>query len=768
MKNIFILSFILMLIFVNPCVAEIWTTENLYFDGNGLCEYPNSGWVFLEAYDLDTTSTTYAYQSTLYDGASTQCINISASGTGYHNYFNAPVSVSRETSYKWYYAAGSYTLRNVFQTNYSDRACIAATNDDITMVCKANIQTGSGGSGECFAAFSAYITPNDMEEYNVTGDTGCVNNVSLYAFVNDTYFLLSEDDLSGDNAYRLPIISGQSYRLLFFDGESYDFTCSGDVVYDYTACAYTRIYLKDYCGNMMQNTSCDIYKSDGGAPATYEFVGNYWNTNPVELLVSDIGEGKMLDIYFDTDMGSYHQIEFCGDKNVDVLHPLKWWSISFGAFDDITHDPIQNIKMVVNQTCKICPDRELITNGFTDATGYKMFTCLSGQNVNIRMGNDLYGGDRFFVGGLGDAFQTHYMIDTYLNLSDEIPMDDWNNTNLSVGCNIHFKDISGHVDNHINDTDTYVDLYYDNGNCTATLKFQRLYSTYWMTKESYNIPINESGYKRILNSNFSEHDACYRAIMTAIECECNVTLSLYVTNETVQEEEHYENLTTYIRFNHQLGGGQVDYRSPISIKAYAYTNYSAYLLNINLTLYEQTNQIATKQCDWADFAGATPKWFYTWSPNVDYDVGKNYTVVMTGYNGLNLSADDVWTSNIRNNKLTVNVQDNHGAPLAYSTVFVQDWGSIALDSATSTTIEGFEDDSHQYKATKSGYLSSGWYTVIFNDSDESVTCTLTETSEESVTGYKLKDEEIKSFFIPLMYMLLIMILIGGLLNAAKP
>jgi len=626
-------------------------------------------------------------------------------------------------------------------------------------------ETGTYGD---IAYYTLIMTVSEfaINQFTISGNASCLTWVDLYQNTSEGYKKIERNT---STQYSFDLLNGSEYKLIFDDSHEYEFTCTENIVYDRDLCTYMYINLQDYCGNRMQNTSVDIYKSDSGASATYEFVGNYWAENPISLLITDVGEGKMLDIYFDTDMGTYHHIDYCENKTIDILHPFKWWSISFGAFDDITLEPIPNIKMVVNQTCKNCVNKALITNGFTDASGYKMFTCLSAQNVNIRMDNDLYGGDRFFVGGLGDAFRTHHVIDTYLNLSDEMPCEDYNNTdNMSVGCNILFKDISGQVDNHINDTDTYVDLYYDNGNCSATLKFQRLYSTYWMTKMSWNIPINESGYKRVYNVNFSEHDANYRGYMYATECECNSTLSLYVTNETIQEEQHYENLSTYIRFNHQIGGGQIDYRSPVSIKAYAYTNYSAYLLDINLTLYEQTNQIATKQCDWADFAGATPKWFYTWEPLVDYDIGKNYTVVMTGYNDLNLSADDVWTSNIRNNKLTVNVQDNHGAPLAYSTVFVQDWGSIALNSATSTVIEGFSDSSHQYKATKSGYLSSGWSTITFNDSDEIVTCILIESATESVTGYKLKDEEIKSFFIPLMYMLLIMILIGGLLNATKP
>jgi hypothetical protein len=382
------------------------------------------------------------------------------------------------------------------------------------------------------------------------------------------------------------------------------------------------------------------------------------------------------------------------------------------------------------------------------------------------MDNNQYTGDRFWVDGIGDAFYTYHTIDTYLNLSSEI--DDWHNNtdNMSVGCNIHFKDQSGHVDNHINDTDTYVDLYYDNGNCSATLKFQRLYSTYWMSKMTWNIPINESGYKRIYNVNFSDYDTNYRGYMYATECECNVTLSLYVTNETVQEEQHYENLSTYIRFNHQMGSSQVDYRSPVEIKAYAYTNTSAYLLNINLTMYEQTSQIATIALDWADFAGASPKWYYVWQPSVSYDIGKNYTVVMTGYNGLNLGADDVWTSNIRNNKLTIYVKDNHNSPINYATVFIEGWGSQTLGSSTSAEIEGFGNGNVQYKASKSGYTSSVWSTITMNDADESVTCILVKESTTRVTGYKLRNDEIKNFFVPIMYLLLMFMLLGAFMHVS--
>ena len=630
------------------------------------------------------------------------------------------------------------------------------------------ISGGSGatncGSGVTWKNTYIFYLGN---EYFISGNTGCVDKVILSIKDNtDIYVEVDNKVLTSSDSFNFSIIEGESYYLNFSDGHAYQFDCTSNLVYNYDLCAYTTIYLKDYCGNTMTNTSVDIYKSDSGSFETYEFVGNYRNTNPVQLLVSDIGEGKMLDIYFDTDMETYHTIDYCEDKTISLLHPSKWWSISFGAFDDMTHNPIQYMKMTVNQSCKICPDRPLTTHGMTGDDGYKMFVYLSAENAYVKMDNDQYGGDKFFVGGLGDAFQTHYILDTYLNLSGTMPDDYHNETeNMSAGCSIRFQDDSGRVDNRINDTDTYVDLYYNNGNCTATLKFQRLYSTYWMSKMSWNIPALESGYKRVYNVNFSDYNANYRGYMYAEACECNSTLSLYVTNETVEEEEHYQNLTASCWFRHQLGDGQVDYKSPIEIVAYGNAT-DAFLLDINLTLYNSTGELTTYQCDWADFSTASIKWYYVWQPSVNYISGENYTVVMTGYNGHKLDADEVWTSNFVGNELTVFVKDNYNQQVKYSTIFIEDWGSIATGAWNYATVTGLPDGDYQYKASKSGYIVSGWDTVTLTE-HESVTCVLVALEETSVIGQKMADADIKSMFIPLMYILFIFMILGAFQYANK-
>ena len=765
-----ILSVLIILLTATNVFAAGGSSTSYAFNGNGLPEYPNEGYIFASAYISGATSTEFQEAVAATYTTSGNTVNYTfTSSLSARTGGDSPPGANPAT------ASGETKRDNTMICSVLSRHHINPSAQSSCVHKYSTTTTSYYGKAHCYVTgflgvswasstsyLSILVTTNPT--YQISGTVGCVNSTTLKLQTGEVVAV----NMSS-TAYKFEnLLGGVDYQLVFSDGSTYNFSSSTDVVYDYDGCRYTRIYLKDNCGNMMQNTSCDIYTSYGGAPATYTFIGSYWNVNPVELLLgTDVVEDKMLDIYFDTDQGDYHQIDYCEEKSIDVLHPTKFWAINFGAFNATTHDPIPDMKMHVNQSCKPDAERLLNTYAYSGADGYAMFTGLSAQKVYIRMDNDVYKGDRFWVGGLGDAFGTYYTIDTYLDMSGD---PDWGNgtDNLSTGCNIYFKDNSSVVTNHIEDTDAYVDLYYQNGNCTATLKFQRLYSTYWMTKESYNIPVNETGYKRLLNSNFSTSGVGYRAIMTASECECNSTMQLYVTNETIEEEQHYENLTAYCSFKHQLGGGQVDYRSDVEISAFAFSNTSATLLNINLTLYEQTSEIATFQCDWADFAGASPKWVYVWAPSVSYDTGKNYTVKMTGYNGHLLDTDDVWTSDIRNNKLTVTVVDNNGLPLSYCYVYLEGWGQAETGNSNVCTIEGLGDGEYQYQATKSGYTSQGWESVNFTGYDQSVTVVLqTAYSADTIRGVKLNDTEIKSIFLPMFFLLWILIVFGGFKYVSK-
>lgn len=742
MKKIMIIGLIY-LIFVGGALCR--TSSN-----SGNLTYPNVAWISIS--DVTTAYGGYATGEYLTLG-NTVRLNGYRIGLGTGAATGAPsVELKNQgTSYRWYQIGGTYyDINNSIYASYSIRLRQA------------------GGTVENPISTIMYIYPTSIISTTISGAIGCVNVELQSKNAVGNYETLFIDDDGGDE-YSFTTIEGLDYKLKFSDGIEYIFTCTGDEVYDYNACSYTVLHLKDYCGYTMWGACSDIYMSDAGEPSSYEHVDYFQWRYEINLTNMDVPLGKMLDIYFDTDMGTHHEILYADGEEHDILHPSKSWRMTFTVKDEDTLIPIEGARIIAEQTCTINPEHPLRSYLLTDENGQGTFIGLSGGFFNFSIWATGYKIDRAWYEGYGhSAFVTDLYDNAFLNSSSNETTEPRNETgNQTEGCYTYFTNENGITTNRINDTDSLVYLNYSNSNCSSTLKFQRLYGSYWMTKASYNIPALQNGSKTIPNGNFSDYDACYRAYMYSYECDCNNTHPLYVLNKTVQEEQHYENLSAYCKFKYQMGGGQVDYRDPIEILTYAYSNTSATLLNINLTLYDSSGVIATKQCDWTDFASASPKWYYVWEPSVNYDIGENYTIVMTGYNGHTLSADEVWTSNIRNNKLTVNVRDNHNTPIAYSTVFVQNWGSQALDSDTSFIVSGLQDQVYQYKATKSGYTSSGWASVNLSGADQTVTCILIEQETSSITGYKLKDGEIKAFFIPLMYLLMVMILIGGLMNAAK-
>lgn len=607
-----------------------------------------------------------------------------------------------------------------------------------------------------------YIIFTTASVYSISGNVTCADNVALYRWNTSlSTWEHTYNNTPYNDHYQSSIVDGEDYKLVIDDHE-YEFSCTGNVIYDYDDCSNTILHLKDYCGYTMFGACSDIYMSDGGLPSSYELVDNYLWKYDITMSETQVPNGKMLDIFFDTDMGTHHEILYADGKEHDIFHPTKFWRMTFTVLDEDTLLPIEGAKIFADQTCTINPEHPLYSYLITDENGQGTFTGLSGGFFNFSIWATGYKIDRAFYGGYGhSAFVTDYYDIAYMNTSKNETFDPRNETkNITVGCYTFFTNENGIKTNTINDTDSLVYLNYSNSNCSATLKFQRLYGSYWMTKESYNIPALQKGSKTILNSNFSDYDACYRAYMYSYECDCNNTHPLHVLNKTVQEEQHYENLSAYCRFKNQLGGGQIDYREDVKISAYAYSNTSATLLNINLTLYDSSGVVATKACDWADFTGALPKWYYVWYPSVNYAIGENYTVVMTGYDGHNLSADEVWTSNIRNNKLTVSIKDNFDNPVTHATVFIEGWGSIAIGSNNHISISGLQDGDYQYKATKSGYITSGWDTITLTG-DGSVTCVLVEIAETSVIGQKMSDADVKSIFIPLMYILFIFMILGA-------
>lgn len=678
------------------------------------------------------------------------------------------------------YSAGSY-YANIYNLNWvymgqplPPNTVAVGTTESRSYTCVGDrildVHGGRLAGQDVHAVLTFTASEIPIVEFSATGTTGCLNYIELYIKNSSSMWDFIDKDLS-PNSYSFTIINQSEYKLSFSDGTSYEFLCNNSSVqFDLDTCEHCNLTINDNCGYKMSNTSVDIYKSEGGDPATYRFVDNYWATNPISLLLgTDCNLTDQLDIFIITDQGTEHKLIYADNQTHNLFHSTKYWVFTLIAEDDETGVKIEGVKTQLNQSCKINSATPLKTYTYTNNQGKATFGGLSSALSYVWMyKSGEYKSERFYCGfgfgAGGDAFNTNYYFNVEMNASTNDSLPDWENEteNVSAECAIHFQNQGGHIRNRINDTDSYVDLYYDNGNCSSVLRFEKCYGTYWMNKISWNIPINESGYKRILNTNFSDYTYNYRGRMYSYECECNSTLRLYVTNETAEEEQHYQNLTTYTCFKHKLAGDQIDYRSPVEIYAYANAT-DAFLLDINLTLYNNTQEIASYQTNWADYAGATKKWWYIWTPTIEYDIGENYTIVMSGYNGLNLSSDSVWTSDIKQFTIFVYTEDQSGNALSNCKIYMQGWGEIEMDTTTFTSISGLSSGEYQIQATKSGYTSSGWQVANLTEGDASITLTLRQIAgTTTVVGVKMRDSEIKNIYIPLMYILLIMIIFGGL------
>jgi hypothetical protein len=304
---------------------------------------------------------------------------------------------------------------------------------------------------------------------------------------------------------------------------------------------------------------------------------------------------------------------------------------------------------------------------------------------------------------------------------------DGNNSDLHGGVEIWFVDESGYRTTSIADTDSYVDLWFVNknsGNSPMALEFQQSYTgNYYWDELSWNIPYKKFGFKRIYNVNFTPHNYYYRGnIYNDSLSQWNRIKYLEVGNKTLDEEIHYENLTTHLWFQHATIDHKMDYRNDIEIVCNAASNNST-LLDLDIELYDNAVLVDYINLTWADFAGASIKWFYVWYPNHDYVTGHNYTTKMVGYDGYILRTDhvDCYTDAvIRKNKLTIGVKDRFGNNLNNCYIYLEDWGSLPTGSTYYNSYEGIDNGYYRYKASKSGYTGTGWADITMSDDDEIV------------------------------------------------
>ena len=769
MKRLIIIGTILLLSIGN--ISAAYTTASGYsFDGNGLPEYPNEGvlWATIDG-DYQVSTQEFSYSS-LYD-ADSNTMYFYAAGRGYGTRAEGTVTMVFTSRYDTV-PHSIFDVQPTFATYYE-------IDGDVQSSSSANVLRAGSGL-KIFNSFvattghvstSMFVSPYPITEYTLTGATCGINNVSLYMKSGSDYVWIDYDEVSGVDSYSFVIASNVTYKVSFDDGYDESFKCDGNEVIDRDICSYYTLNFLDNCANLLINPTISIFRD------TDELI-YYGNDNPVSLMVgTDVEVSDFLDIIIWTCDGNVMYSDYVEIIEKDMYHPDISWFLNVHVVDDNTGADISQAKVTRTQDCCIVGN----PSGYalTQANGRVEFIGLSNSNIGLiaeKSGYNTYSktiniGSRFDCQSEGTV-TTILMNATTGNSTEEFNNGTHNDSedvngeggtilpdDNAYGCGVYFKNMNGKIVDTINDTDDYVDMYYWVKGGNATLEFQNQIYVHWYTCVEYEVINNTYEYRRILNSNFSDYTDSYRGYIYNTTSECNDIQNLNVINQTYEEETHYENLTSHCHFRHKLSGNQIDYRSDIEIKIYANSTNST-LLNITAYLMNGTDMVDSKVLNWADFVGGSPKWWYVWNPNYEYTTGYNYTCNITGFDGYQLDTDEVWTSDITGNELTVFVKDNYNQQIDYATIFIEDWGSIATGSSNHAPVTGLSDGDYQYKATKSGYITSGWATITLNE-HESVTCVLVALEETSVIGQKMSDKDIKSIFIPLMYILFIFMILGA-------
>jgi len=310
------------------------------------------------------------------------------------------------------------------------------------------------------------------------------------------------------------------------------------------------------------------------------------------------------------------------------------------------------------------------------------------------------------------------------------------------------------------------------GNCTNIL-YVEYWNDGWIIDSQWTLTPKETGYKQFTSANWTAGETTiYRGRLWAYSCACDANDQLKVWNATDENITIFENLTANVLFRHKIGGQYINPNAPISILSYASSNNTT-LMNIDLKLYNETTLVDTISYDvfsWWDGNSFNP---VTWKPNYEYAAGFNYTVRMYGLNDALLDIDTVFANATGDNPfdtgntLCVEVFDQNNMPLANSFVYVEGWDTKPTGNDNKICFSGMPDDTYNYRATKPSYQDRGFLNVDL-DSDKTVNYILDKISEvHSVSDARLSNTQIKNIYLPLMYLLFIMILIGGLKYVSK-
>ena len=650
-----------------------------------------------------------------------------------------------------------------------------------------------GSADSCFGHRQTVVCSDEPFEMGISGDTCGVDNVTCYINTTGDYIENGWVNLTESAYYEFDVANETNYKLIFSDGHNYEFYYEGTpIVYDYDICECITMNFYDRCSTPVKNLQIFYWSTTAPTVMSTMVTGYEWN----EFVFGDnveIGDTiYIIPMWYDgTQKYTFTVTE--SPQQIDVTNIPITYEIGVKTVTE-AGAPISGVQVSVTQSCAYDGTKNKITSG-----GWAWFTGCSNVGGSLTVSKSDYKSATIpFPTLMATAwdYRTSYIItlaldesanntkgdfnDTIVDISEVVTPDieydlDNNNSDLHDGVEIWFTNEDGNRCTKISDTDTYVDFWFINKNSnesSMTLEFQESYTgNYYYETLNWSINYNKFGFKRIYNVNFIPYNYYYRGkIYNNSLLQWDRIKNLDVRNETKEEEEHYKNLSTHLWFRYTTIDHKIDYRNDVEIVCNAASNNST-LLDLDIELYDNGILVDYINLTWADFSGASIKWFYIWNPDHDYISGHNYTTKMIGYNGYVLRTDhvDCFTDD-RKNKLTINVKNQYGTDLDNCYIYLIDWGALPTGSLSYNSYEGLSNGYYRYKATKPGYDGTGWDDITISDSDEIVTYTLTEsTSSEGAANapIKMDDNEMRNLYISLMALLLIFILFGGFMYVIK-
>ncbi|MGB9497871.1 MAG: hypothetical protein ACKVE3_08410 [Dissulfuribacterales bacterium] len=619
----------------------------------------------------------------------------------------------------------------------------------------------------CKADGEATLIITTESPNNVSGNTGCVDLTSLYINNNGEWNLCNSTTY--DN-YSFIIYNNNQYKLVFSDGHKYEFICNGsDVHYDYDICSEGSINLYDNCANLLINPFTVIYNLDDNMNIVYS-----GHDNPVNISKADVDEDDELCVIWSTWQGTFQKRCFAQfDHPINLFDQSIYWNLGIHVWDENVNR-CSNALVIYDQDCVIngYPKR----NGFTDEYGTVEFTQCENDNGMLIVDKSGYKSLNVTVTSAFDAQTKNYGVNVYLepdNSSDETDWslinESWNDTELeeepedmpdgsAFTMLLYFRDPDGRKTNFVYDNTPYVKCFFGIKYpvpVNMKLDFERssngLYYSH-VCSYPYSIDNDSCGYWEIDNSYFSNPDYIYRAHIYD-QTDEYIGRYAYLRVVPVEEPQSYR---AYVIFDPDTP--VIDYREYIKGKVFANAT-SGSLPDLSLEIYDEDTCIEYFNYTQSDFDSYG--WAY-WLLGYNYTLHHNYTLLLKNDAGTIVSSATAYADDVRRNRLTIKVVDPSNNPLDHSYIFLKDYGRIPTNNQCYGTFENLSNQDYYYKAEKGGYRSTGWTLTTLTDEDQIVTYMLIPESLE--TTVRMTKTDVKNLYYPFMYILLIIMLVGGLIH----